>query len=359
MQQIRVLVVDDSAFMRKMLTTMMEKDPAIKVVGTAKNGQDALEQISALQPDLVTMDIEMPIMDGLTALEQIMERTPVPVIMVSSLTTEGAEATLKALDLGALDFIAKQTSFVSTDIVKIEKELIHKVKLFARKQPTQRFRIHRPLTEQRVSKRVPAAPPASVPQQPPRTTPRRAGKARIIAIGTSTGGPPALQAVLTRLPAATPVPIVIVQHMPPAFTGPLAKRLNSLCAIEVREAQHGDVLQPGLALLAPGAKHMTIKAGRIQLSDLPDNTLHKPSVDVMAQSVCQEFGASTLGVIMTGMGNDGLQAFRMLYEMGGSVIAQSAETCVVYGMPRAVVEHGVYTEIADLQDIAARIQTYW
>ncbi|MBB5021426.1 protein-glutamate methylesterase/protein-glutamine glutaminase [Desulfurispira natronophila] len=358
MELIRVLVVDDSAFMRKMITTMLEKDPAIKVIGTAKNGRDAIDLVGELKPNIVTMDIEMPIMDGLSALEAIMEKSPVPVIMVSSLTTEGAEATLRALDLGALDFIAKQTSFVSTDIVKIEQELIQKVKMFARKSTPERYRLHRPASEQRTpvtSKPVQrsVSPPPSAPSA------RRSSKAKVVAIGTSTGGPPALQAVLTKLPKTTPVPILIVQHMPPAFTGPLAKRLDSLCAIDVKEAVSGDRVKSGLALLAPGGKHMTIKNGTVRITDEPSDTLHRPSVDIMAQSVVDEYGSATLGVIMTGMGNDGVKAFKNIHGKGGSIIAQSGDTCVVYGMPRAVIEANLQTEIANLQDIAARIQNYW
>lgn len=372
MEQVRILVVDDSAFMRKMISSMIERDPNLKVVGTARDGRDAIEKVKELQPDVMTLDIEMPAMDGLSALEIIMEQYPLPVIMVSSHTTEGAEMTLRALDLGAVDFIAKQTSFVNTDIVKIEQELIRKIKAVSgrksfvanyrpalqssqiakKREMMQRGRSgvagHDAVPEpQPVRQYAPVAPAA-----------RGAAAVRVIAVGTSTGGPPALQALLTKIPASLSVPMLIVQHMPPAFTGPLAKRLNSLCQIEVREAIHGERLTPGVAFLAPGGKHMTVRNGGIVLSDEPVDSLHRPSVDVMVASAIREYGKSVLGVIMTGMGSDGAKAMKVLHDQGGTVLAQSAESCVVYGMPRAVVEANAASEVAELGQLADRVMAY-
>jgi len=360
--KIRVLVVDDSAFMRKAISIMIADDPEIEVVGLAHNGEEGLQKVHELSPDLVTMDIEMPRMDGLTALRKIMLEKPTPVMMVSSLTTEGAEATLEALDLGAVDFIPKQLSYVSLDIIKIKQDLIAKIKHISRRKYL--------VTARSLSRRATASLAGSKPKARPRPvalpilampSARRTGtKAmRVVAIGTSTGGPPALQLVVPVLPKQFPVPVLIVQHMPATFTKTLAQRLNTLSVLQVKEAEEGDRLDAGMVFIAPGDRHMLVRqqgANRyIHLSHEPADSLYKPSVDVMMTSVAESFRGCTLGVIMTGMGHDGLEAIRKIKKEGGLVIAQDEATCVVYGMPRAIVEAGLADKVSSIECIAGDI----
>ncbi len=334
---IRVIVVDDSAFMRKSISMMLEQDPQIKVVATARDGAEAIEKIKIFKPDIVTLDVEMPRMDGLTALKIIMKECPVPVLMVSSLTVEGAEATLEALKLGAVDFIPKQLSYVSLDIIKIKDELIQKVKSIVNSKYIQR-RIFRRDVEISNGTKV-----------------KKVRKNfEVVAIGVSTGGPIALQEVLPKIPNDFPAGIVIAQHMPPNFTKLLAERLNAISKIEVREAQNGDVVKPGLALIAQGGKNLVFENSYngkvVKITDKP-NTLYKPSVDVMMESVSEVFGDKVLGVIMTGMGKDGFEGLKKVKAKGGYIIAQSEETCVVYGMPKAVVDAGLADSIVPLDKI--------
>ncbi len=344
---IKVLVVDDSAFMRKAISTMLDKDPGIKVIGTARDGQEGLEMVRKLDPDVVTMDIEMPKMDGLTALRHIMMEAPRPVLMVSSLTTEGAESTLKAMELGAVDFIPKQLSKVSLDIVKIEKDLIARVKTVAARK----------------MRHVAAAPRTAAPRRAaaPRVVAAPTGRPKrdVVAIGVSTGGPPVVQKILSSLPADFPAGIVIAQHMPAAFTGPFAKRLNGVSQITVKEAETGDVLKPGHAYVAPGGRHIVLdqKVSRVDVvvTDDPPGELYKPSANVMISSVAEAVGRRALGVILTGMGADGCEGVRDLKAKGGRAIAQSDSTCVVYGMPKAIVDENLADEIVDLDDLAESI----
>lgn len=355
---IKVVVVDDSAFMRKAISTMLAKDPEIDVVATARDGEEGLEMIRKFNPDVVTLDIEMPRMDGLTALRHIMMEMPRPVLMVSSLTNEGAEATLKALDLGAVDFIPKQLSKVSLDIVKIEASLISKVKIVASRKlmhsrPRPAMALRAPLT-------TPGAPPAAPSAAPrPAVTSCGSPKRDVVAIGVSTGGPPAVQKILSALPEDFPASIVIAQHMPQAFTGPFAKRLDGLCKISVKEAEHGDKLKPGCAFIAPGGKHLMLKqfVSRVELVVTPEpaSALYKPSANVLITSVAEAVGRRALGVILTGMGNDGMEGIRALKQKGGRALAQSDATCVVYGMPKAVVDAGLTDEIIDIDDMAQSI----
>jgi len=361
---IKVVVVDDSAFMRKAISTMLAKDPEIDVVATARDGEEGLELIRKFNPDVVTLDIEMPRMDGLTTLRHIMMEMPRPVLMVSSLTSEGAEATLKALDLGAVDFIPKQLSKVSLDIVKIEASLISKVKIVA-----SRRMIHsRPRSAASVRPAVPVTTPAAARSE---TRPAAGGapvaaraasgaaKRDVVVIGVSTGGPPAVQKVLSALPANFPASIVIAQHMPAAFTGPFAKRLDGLCQISVKEAEPGDRLKPGCAFIAPGGKHLLLKqmVSRVDLeiSAEPASALYKPSANVLISSAADAVGRRALGVILTGMGNDGMEGVRALKLKGGRALAQSDATCVVYGMPKAIVDAGLSDEIVDIDDMAQAI----
>ncbi len=321
---IKVVVVDDSAFMRKAISTMLEKDPGIKVVATGRDGQEGLDLIRRHDPDVVTMDIEMPRMDGLTALRHVMMEAPRPVLMVSSLTTEGAEATLKALELGAVDFIPKQLSKVSLDIIKIEADLISKVKTVAGRK--MRHRVPPPAR--------PAAPSAPAPTatRPAASRPSGPQVRDVIAIGVSTGGPPAVQKILSALPADFPASIVIAQHMPAAFTGPFAKRLDTVCKISVKEAATGDRLQAGCAYVSPGGQHLVLeqKVSRIDLVVTPEprDALYKPSANVLVASAANAVGRRCLGVILTGMGNDGLEGVKVLKQKGGRALAQSDATCV-------------------------------
>jgi two-component system chemotaxis response regulator CheB len=333
--------------MRKAIQTMLEKDPEIRVVATARNGQEGLEKIREHQPDVVTLDIEMPVMDGLTALRHIMMEMPRPVLMVSSLTTEGGEATLKAMELGAVDFIPKQLSKVSLDIIKIEKDLQQKVRTVARRK----FRA--PTAK-------PAAKAAPVAEVKPVERKARGKQLRdVVAIGVSTGGPPAVQKVLAGLPENFPASILIAQHMPGAFTGPFAKRLDSSSKLRVKEAINGEKLQPGTAYVAPGGKHLLIdqKVSHIEVlvTDKPDDALYRPSADVLISSVSKGVGKRGLGVILTGMGSDGKVGVRELKGKGGRVLAQSDATCVVYGMPKAIVDAGMADSIVDIDDMAQAI----
>ncbi|UZP68436.1 chemotaxis response regulator protein-glutamate methylesterase [Desulfovibrio mangrovi] len=352
---ITVVVVDDSAFMRKALSSMLEKDPEIKVVATARDGQEGLEMIRKHNPDVVTLDIEMPRMDGLTALRHIMMEMPRPVLMVSSLTVEGAEATLKAMELGAVDFIPKQLSKVSLDIVKIEEDLQEKVKHISRRRfiPPRPSRPVRPVAAVNGTAAATAAAPKPVVARNGRPT------RDIVAIGVSTGGPPAVQKVLSQLPADFPATILIAQHMPAAFTGPFAKRLDGVCKITVKEAETGDKIAPGMAYVAPGGKHirLDLRGGRMELVVTPEpaDALYKPSANVLMESVGNSVGRKALGVILTGMGSDGAEGMRVLKQKGGRSIAQSDASCVVYGMPKAVVDAGLADEIHDIDDIAEAI----
>jgi len=367
---ITVVVVDDSAFMRKALSSMLEKDPEISVVAVGRDGEEGLELVRKHNPDVVTLDIEMPRMDGLTALRRIMMEMPRPVLMVSSLTTEGAESTLKALELGAVDFIPKQLSKVSLDIVRIEDELREKVKEISRRKflrTPRTFRAPRPVGEGGSSASSSSGAMGAVGGAPsggdgfrPVLTPRTGRPVRdIVAIGVSTGGPPAVQKVLSQLPADFPASILIAQHMPAAFTGPFAKRLDGVCRIAVKEAENGERLRPGTAYIAPGGKHLRVdqKISMVEVVVTPEpaEALYKPSANVLIESVAQAMGRRTLGVILTGMGSDGLEGMRVLKQKGGRALAQSDATCVVYGMPKAIVDAGLADEIIDIDDMASAI----
>jgi two-component system, chemotaxis family, protein-glutamate methylesterase/glutaminase len=352
---INVIVVDDSAFMRKSLSLMLESDPEIKVVATARDGRDGIEKIREFKPDLVTLDIEMPIMDGLTALGIIMKEMPVPVLMVSSLTTEGAKSTLDALSLGAVDFIPKELSYVSLDIVKIKEELIAKVKHIALSKSLQ-FRLQRIRNSAAGNAPIPSPAPSQSQGDIARLVP---GNYKAVVIGVSTGGPFALLQMLPKIPKSFPVGIAIVQHMPPKFTKSMADRLCSLSQIEVREAEDNDVMRPGVALIAPGGQHMTFrKKGNeiaVSVSLEPLNTLYRPCADIMMTSAAEVYRSPLLGVIMTGMGKDGVEGLKLVKKFGGKVVAQNEETCVVYGMPKAAVTEGVADYVLPLDGIAQAV----
>ncbi len=341
---IRVLVVDDSAFMRKALSMMIESDPEIRVVDTARDGREAVDKVRDLRPDLVTMDVEMPRMDGISALKEIMKNHPCPVLMISSLTREGAHATVEALQAGAVDFIPKQMSYVSLEITKIKEELVAKIKTIA----GSRSRLFRRASPEAQPLRVKASPAEL-----------RFSAARLIAIGVSTGGPFALQRVLPGLPHDFPVPIVIVQHMPPHFTRSLADRLNALSQIRIAEAEQGMRLEPGSALIAPGAHHLifrnTASGVTVSTPEEPAATLHRPSVDVMFRSANDIYPGRVLSVVMTGMGKDGLEGVRAIKQSGGKALIQDEESCVVYGMPKAVADAGLADAALPLDGLAAAL----
>jgi two-component system chemotaxis response regulator CheB len=337
---IRVLVVDDSALMRKLIPELLARDPWIQVVGTAMDGDFALKKIAELDPHVVTLDLEMPRMDGIETLRLITRKHRLPVIVVSAHSTQGARATFKALALGAFDFVAKPQDTASEHMEEIAAQLISKVKAAAQGGTPA------PLSEWATQPRKgskPVSPAASQPQ-------------KIVAIGASTGGPNALQQVLIELPASFPAAILIVQHMPEGFTEAFAQRLNESCAIEVKEARSGDFLLAGRALISPGNRHMKVKhtlAGDIVvLSEEPRVNGHRPSADVLLQSVANEFGSNAIGVLMTGMGEDGAEGLGEVQRAGGMTIAQDEASCVVFGMPKAAIERGYAARVAPLETIA-------
>ena len=340
-QLIRVLVVDDSAVMRTALTHLIESDSAMKVVSTAQDGAEALEKIAAFQPDVVTLDVQMPRLNGLEALKHIMAHHPRPVLMISVATQEEAESTFEALSLGAFDYVPKQTTS-SWSITAVRNELITKIRAA--------------YLSQRHRQQQAAAPSITVLRSSAAPVPG------IVAIGTSTGGPRALQEVLPLLPADLPVGILVVQHMPSGFTGPFAERLNRLCQVEVIEAVNGQAILPATVYLAPAGLHMTVEHGlanspRICLSEKPLGTLHTPSVDVTMISVAREFGSSAMGIILTGMGSDGAQGMQAIFQAGGITVGQDEATSVIYGMPRACAELGVLQHIVPLQQVPEQILT--
>lgn len=347
---VKVLIVDDSTFMRKALEGMLSSDPRVSVAGIARNGEEAIQKVMELNPSVVTMDVEMPGMNGIEALRRIMQTCPVPVIMVSSLTTQGAEDTIKALELGAVDFLPKQLDGIATNITAIQQDLIAKV--IAAAQSTGKLRR-----------------PAGVGGATPPRSERTALSSRTIvgtrglkavAIGCSTGGPQALIEVLPLIPADFPAGVLIVQHMPKYFTKPFADRLNQLCKVEVREAKAGDVITPGVALIGPAGLHMRVVRRistqiEVALAEDTNGHAHVPSVDVLMESVAQIYGERAIGVVLTGMGHDGAQGMKAIKGAKGRTIAQDEASCVVYGMPKAVVDGGYAEKVVGLPSIAGEI----
>lgn len=356
---VRVLVVDDSGFFRRRVIEILEADPQIEVVGSAQNGQEAIDQTAKLKPDVITMDIEMPILDGISATRKIMASTPTPIIMFSSLTTDGAKATLDALDAGALDFLPKRFEDIAKDKDEAKQLLCERVRSLA-KNPVSRAKpqsapVARPSS-------VVSAAVSSTATPTPAATPRRSmqkGGIKLLAIGTSTGGPVALQKVLMSLPATFPVPILLVQHMPGTFTPAFAQRLNASCAIEVKHAENGDMVKPGVAYLAPGGMQMLLD-GRaasptIKVIESDPSLTYKPSVDVTFRSITKLFPKETLAVVLTGMGADGREGARALKQSGSTVWAQDEASCVVYGMPAAIVDAGLAEEVIGLEQMGNSI----
>ncbi|MEN6389708.1 MAG: chemotaxis response regulator protein-glutamate methylesterase [Syntrophomonas sp.] len=353
MSKIRVLVVDDSAFMCRVISDAINQSPEMEAVGRAGNGQEALAQISNLRPDVVTMDVEMPAMDGLTALEQIMKTNPVPVIMVSSLTKQGTEQTLKALQLGAVDFVTKPNAGVPHNMTEFGEELKRKI-LVAAGARKKLQNLYRSADLKSTFRKT------SADKKP---LDLNAALNKLVLIGTSTGGPKALHQVIPNLPANLGAGVLVVQHMPAGFTRSLAERLDGVSQLRVKEAEHGEKVLPGCVYIAPGDFHVTVNAqisqvGRslhLALNQDPPRSGHRPSVDVMLESVVDQFWSRMVCVIMTGMGSDGAKGLAMVKDRGGKTIAEEQSTCIVYGMPKSAVETGKVDKIIPLPDISAEI----
>jgi len=346
-ERIRVLVVDDSALMRKLIPAILARDSSIEVVGTAMDGAFALKKIEELEPDVVTLDLEMPRMDGLEMLRLIMRRAPLPIILFSTHSKEGGYATLKALALGAVDFLAKPKDAAAGRLEEIADQLIAKIKVAKRAAK-------RKLPPVTVKEELPKLAKGSRPALAPR---------RVIAVGISTGGPNALQYMLSQIPSDFLSTIVVVQHMPEGFTEMFAKRLDECCPLEVHEARSGDLLLAGRVLICPGNRHMMVRrmprGDMLVLSDGPPVNGHRPSVDVLFHSVAQEFSLMSVGVLMTGMGEDGAEGLGAIKAAGGMTIAQSEDTCVVSGMPRAAILKGYANKVIPLEGLGTFLANHY
>jgi two-component system, chemotaxis family, protein-glutamate methylesterase/glutaminase len=373
---IKVLVVDDSSFFRRRLTEILTKDGDIEIVDTANNGREAVDKALALRPDVITMDVEMPVLDGISAVREIMQQQLIPILMFSSLTHEGAKATLDALEAGAVDFLPKKFEDIARDKDEAGQLLRDRVKAVARKRQLGRATFSSTLRQHTASQT--ATPISERPSltrsnfERPKLNERLgattgrfqpSGKHyKVVAIGTSTGGPVALQRIITALPANFPLPILLIQHMPAAFTGAFAQRLNSLAKIEVCEAKDNDVLRPGVAYLAPGGKQMLIEGNerdarlRIKEDDSPRITF-KPSVDITFATAAKVYSDKVLAIVLTGMGADGREGARLLKQLGASIWAQDEASCVVYGMPQAIAAAGLMDVEVSLNEVASRLIT--
>jgi two-component system chemotaxis response regulator CheB len=344
-QMIRVLVVDDSALMRRLIPALLEQDSQIHVVGTAMDGAFALRKIDELRPDAITLDLEMPRMDGIETLRQITRVHQLPVVVVSAHTREGAAATFKALHMGAFDFVAKPRDVLAIGVQAIATELIAKIKA-AVASPV---------------RRVPTLPPGVAAQSKAKAKHPSRPSTKIVAIGISTGGPNSLEVMLSQLPADFPACILVVQHMPAGFTDTFARRLNETCAVEVKEAQSGDLIATNRVLICPGDRHMKIRrmplGDVVVLSDDGRVNGHRPSVDVLFHSAAQEFGANAIGLLMTGMGEDGAEGLGAMKAAGAVTIAQDETSSIVFGMPRAAIERGYANYVVGLSNIANTLMT--
>ena len=333
---VRVLIVDDSSFFRRRLSEILSADPLISVVGLANNGQQAVEQAKQLKPDVITMDIEMPVMNGIDAIKAIMATQPIPILMLSTWSTDGAKTTLKGLEAGAVDYLPKRFEDISADSKVAHKTLCERVqKLAHSKIVTSNKSIHRYSTNN--------------------FTPDKKQTINLVVIGTSTGGPIALQKVLTKLPASFPHPILLIQHMPATFTPSFAERLNQQCKITIKHAENGDILMPGTAYLAPGGSQMRIqqteKNRNLRIQPGQKNDSYKPSVDITLESVKEHCPKETLAIILTGMGYDGLIGCQHLQKLGARIWAQDEQSSTIYGMPKAIVDAGIAEKVLDVNDI--------
>jgi two-component system chemotaxis response regulator CheB len=336
-RRIKVLVVDDSAFVRQALTRMLSSEPDIEVVGQAADGREAIDKSRLLRPDVMTLDLQMPRMGGLQALEELMASDPLPVLLLSSQTREGADVTLRGLELGALDFVDKSRVQGNMNLLGLAEELKAKVRAIAR--------AHVPRRPQPEARRLPERP--------------REARVDVVVLATSTGGPPALQAILPRMPRALACAVLVVQHMPVGFTRSLAERLNARSELPVREAEDGDAIAPGQVLIAPAGRHLKLRrrgsAVKAVLDDEPKASLHRPSADVLMASAARLYGSRCLGVVLTGMGSDGTEGLRAIRQAGGRTLAEAEETCVIYGMPKSAVEAGVVDQAVPLHGMAEAI----
>jgi two-component system chemotaxis response regulator CheB len=346
-EKVRVLVFDDSALMRKLIPAILARDPQIEVVGTAMDGEFALKKINELNPDVVTLDLEMPRMDGMETLRLIMRQAPVPVVLFSTHSKEGGYATCKALALGAVDFVTKPKDAAAGHLEAIAETLIAKIHIAKRAS----------------GRKLPSAAVSEDTPKPKKGARSSVPANRVIAIGISTGGPNALQFLLTQLPSDFPATILVVQHMPEGFTEMFAKRLDECCAVEVQEAKSGDLLIAGRVLICPGNRHMMVRRmPRGDLAVLSDGSPvngHRPSVDVLFHSVAQEFGSNAVGLLMTGMGEDGAEGLGAMKNAGAMTIAQSEDSCVVSGMPRAAIVKGYATKIVPLEALGTHLLTHY
>ncbi|HPZ54656.1 MAG: chemotaxis response regulator protein-glutamate methylesterase [Bacillota bacterium] len=356
---IRVLVVDDSAFMRKVISDIINEDPGMEVIGTARDGEEALSKIEQLKPDVVTLDVEMPKLNGIEVLRRIMPSNPVAVVMVSSLTREGADITIEALTLGAVDFVAKPTGAISVSMREMASELRKKIRAasLARLVGTSGSLLatlhHAEESLRRTEERLKRVAGR---QQPASTVRVGSPSEGVVVIGSSTGGPSALQQVIPNLPESLPAGVLIVQHMPPGFTRSLAQRLAQMSRLKVSEARAGDKIEPGVALVAPGGYHMVVNRDKaVSLDTSPYVHGVRPAVDVTMESAARVFGNRCLGVVLTGMGTDGTRGASLIRRAGGKVIAQDEMTSVVYGMPRSVAQAGLADRILPIGDVAAAI----
>ena len=375
---VKVLVVDDSSFFRRRVSEILEQDSGIEVIGFAVNGREAVEKTAQLRPDVITMDVEMPVLDGISAVKEIMASNPTPILMFSSLTRAGASATLDALDAGAMDFLPKKFEDIARNNDDAIKLLQNKVKEIGRQRIGRITRtvpspsISKPASNSserfsNLAKKPIVQPDRSFNNPSPAPTSssasaRASGKQyQLVAIGTSTGGPVALQTILTQLPANFPHPILLIQHMPAAFTPAFATRLDGLCKIKVKEAQQGDRLQPGCAYLAPGGQQMMVEGRGSNrtlrvFEDKNERVNYKPSVDITFASAAKAYQGDVLAIILTGMGADGRDGARMLKQTGATIWAQDEKSCVVYGMPQAIASAGLASESISLHDVAARLK---
>lgn len=376
---IKLLVVDDSGFFQRRIAEILKSEPDIKIVGFANNGREAIEKTRSLSPDVITMDYEMPVMDGITALRNIMAERPTPVLMFSSLSYEGARVTLNALEAGAVDFLPKNFEDLQKGGDRIRNMLTDKIKSVAREfnrgaasstayaepvkpavapvaaQPSAVPKVA-PASAPVIAKAQPVSTP--VPSAPPKassTATTRPVNVDIVVIGTSTGGPVALQKVLMALPANFPKPIVLVQHMPATFTAAFAERLDSMCALHIKQAEDNDLLKPGTALLAPGGMQLMVDKGKVHIIAGDSRLSYKPSVDIAFASAAKHYPGKTLGIVLTGMGADGKEGARLIKESGAFIWAQDEATSVIYGMPMAVAKANLTDAILPLQDIAPRL----
>ncbi|MCA6062802.1 protein-glutamate methylesterase/protein-glutamine glutaminase [Thalassolituus marinus] len=332
---IKVLVVDDSGFFRRRVTDIINADGRMEVVGVASNGMEAIEMNDSLKPDVITMDYEMPVMDGITAVRNIMQRRPVPVLMFSSLTFEGARVTLDALDAGALDFLPKNFDQIAKDAIQIKRALTDKIAAVAKVQnKTVTRTVSKPVVKGQLK------------------------NTELVVIGTSTGGPAALQTLFKKIPGSFKTPIVIVQHMPGSFTKAFAERLNTLSPLVVKEAVDGDRIEAGHVYVAPGGMQLMVDkrgGGVIHIRESDERVNYRPSVDIAFASAAKHYGARALGIVLTGMGADGREGARLLKETGATVWAQDEDSCVIFGMPFAVIKEGLSDEVLSLNDIGPRL----